>query len=154
MEIKYRKKKKQKGEAQRRCGAWSKRWKESLIYYGLLQCCVPFLLTVSWFPVYIYIYIFFRVFFLPWLFIIAYWIYQQSSSYTVALLFVHSIYNNLHLLMSNLPLPSLPQPPLPLATTSLWKESPNVLPFSPCSSSLPIWVIQPWVSMKFSYILS
>ena len=81
-----------------------------------LQCCVNFCCTAKWFS-YTYIYIFPYSF--PLWFITGYRIWLPGL-YNRTLLFIHSIYNSLHLLIANsqsIP----PPPPTPLVLSALQK---------------------------------
>ena len=91
-----------------------------------LQYCVNFCCTAKWFS-YTYIYSFLYYWYFPLWFIIGYWIYF-SVLYSRTLLFIHSMYNHLHLLTpTSDSTPSLT--PSPLATTSLFSMSVSLFLF-------------------------
>ena len=82
-----------------------------------LQCCVNFCYTAKWLS-YTYIYSFPHSF--PLCFVTGYWI-QFPVLYNRTLLFIHSLYHSLHLLIADSQFIHL-LPPSPLATQvcSLW----------------------------------
>ena len=91
------------------------------------QCCVNFCCTAKWFG-YTHIYILFLIYSFPLWFIIGFWIWF-SVLYSRTLLFIHFIYNSLHLLTSISH--SIPPPiPSPVATTSLFSMFLSPLLFS------------------------
>ena len=109
---------------------WNKSLSSKWLFYCFhlsivdLQCCVNFCSTAKWLS-YTYIYTYS---FLLW-FITGYWT-QFPVLYNRTLLFIHPIYNNLHLLISN---SQLFPPPTPscLASTSLFSMSESVSVLGP-----------------------